>query len=569
MIRLIAFLLAAIALLAAAPQPAAASFGDCEDPAYIATFGFDREAGSGPFLCVERARVDISTPHGERSLRIIHHAAYDWAPQPGAYEATERGLRAAAEALNDLGSYEIEDVTVLLLDDFPPGALESPGSASEIAGETRADDDECRIVFYLLGVGGDPANLEVSVAHEIFHCVQLATLSNRQMTSGSAGTGQGGDWWLEGSPEWFAHYTLDTMGLLPSRVASFDRQVEEGRSLIEMAYGATPFFIWLANERGPSSVVPFLRQMADSRAPSAQYAAMRSALPPEDWQRFAQDYIDGNIQRPRGAGPLPFSVSEGETWTWSASRAEDIELAPFTITHGRVHFECGAWRIETRPSSVRYGTRPMSGSIWGPLPAEIDTEAGNEADHRFVSISPETRRQTLTIDVERMRSCEPCGGTQEIDRCLTGVWEQSGGGAVEWMRSQMPPNVNIPVAEQAGGAIILNEDGTYWTAPLSQHIVIVAEEHDGTTTADGTGEATAVGRWSAEGGQLNMCQDSGGLAGSAQVTTPDTSFNMPFGSPGAGNISMRYTCSEGSFSTQMDIPGSAAPMSTQYSKIGG
>ena len=567
MVRACAFLLLTLAALTLHAGAAKASFGDCTNPAYISGFGDGIEGAS--FTCVERFRTEISTSDGPRTIRIIQDAAADWAMLPGAPDEAERGARAAADAMPEIGSFHVDDITILLLDTLPPGAL-APSPDGEIGGETSLDPGhECRIVFYLLGEGGRPDIMAENVAHEIFHCIQLGTLTTAQMTSGGGGTGAGGDWWLEGSAEWFAALALGEMGLLPDRIAEFERQVEAGTPLYGMDYGAVVFFMWLGGgEAGPTGVIPFLHHMADSPGAAAQRAAMRAALPSDAWQRFVQDYLDIKIKHPRDL-PLPFSVGEGTTWNWDRSRDERIELQPFVLTRGRMTYECGRWRLRAEPSSVDYAVRPDDSRDWEQLPDEIDTQESDPDNFRFGAISTADRPQTLTVNVERLRSCESCGGTDEVDRCLAGIWQESGGGAAEWMRSQLPPGVSMPVARKEGGAIVLNEDGTYWTAPMSQRIVILARDRDGVTRTDGQGIAQATGRWSAKDGQLNMCQDSGGMTGNAHVTTPKMAFDMPVSSPSStAEINMSYSCSEDSFSTSMDIPGSHVPMTTQYRKIG-
>lgn len=41
-----------------------------------------------------------------------------------------------------------------------------------------------------------------------------------------------------------------------------------------------------------------------------------------------------------------------------------------------------------------------------------------------------------------------CAESIAVDMCLVGMWKQNGGGAVECMRANMPPGMNIPLHRQ-------------------------------------------------------------------------------------------------------------------------
>lgn len=545
-------------------RPASAVFGDCMDAAYIDLF--TSRPSSGGITCVERLRVEVPTSDGNREIRIIQDVSADWAFMPTTGTEAERGVRAAAEALRQIGSFEMDDVTILLLDDFPPGGADA-ARHGVVAGETGAIvGKECFIVFYLFdSETGDPEILASNVAHEIFHCVQFASLSSAQTSTGAGGTGSGGDWWLEGSAEWFSNFAVSGSPLLPGRIERFENAVEAGTALDRMAYGAVVFFMWLDDISDPTQILPFLRQMADSAGASAQHAAMRRALDAGKWQRFAQDYLDENIRHPRGDA-ISWSIGEGENWRFESNRVQPIELAPFVLTRGWIEMACGTWHFETRPDSTRAAARPSErGAVWSPPARDHDTE--REGDRlRFAALSTEGRSVTLQLDAERRESCEPCAGSDEVDACLVGAWEMTGGGPVEWMRRQMPAGVSMPVHESSKSMMVFKADGTYWTAPLTQRLVITMRDRRGVITGDGKGVAQGAGRWSVKSGRVYVCQDAGGLEGQATLTSPGLSTTIPLTTPGAGTIDMSYSCSDTSLQTRMDMP-TGGPMTTSYGRI--
>src|SRR5690606_32516198 len=219
-----------------------AAFGDCNDASYQGRFD-DRLAGTG-FTCEERLRVAVTTEAGTRHIRLLHDLHAGWAVSPDALQDYERGIRGAVAALAQIGPFRMDDVTVLLMDGFPPRESDDSEGFSDIAGSTGHSDGECLIALHLLAGRAAIAEAAYVVAHEIFHCVQFATLSAAQMSSGATGTGSGGDWWLEGSAEWFAGLAVSDREVLSGRVARFDR-LSADTTLYEMAYPAAVFFLWL------------------------------------------------------------------------------------------------------------------------------------------------------------------------------------------------------------------------------------------------------------------------------------------------------------------------------------
>ena len=116
-------LAAAFAALFLTAGLAQADFDDCTAADYLARFpGAPSAAG---LLCVEHFRFAYATPEGERQMRAISDVAAGWAAPPTLVAGVERGAREAAAAMGALGSYAIDDVTLLLLDDVH-GFGESP-----------------------------------------------------------------------------------------------------------------------------------------------------------------------------------------------------------------------------------------------------------------------------------------------------------------------------------------------------------------------------------------------------------------------------------------------------------
>ena len=538
-----------------------AAFGNCNDASYQGRFD-DRLAGTG-FTCEERLRVAVTTEAGTRHIRLLHDLHAGWAVSPDALQDYERGIRGAVAALAQIGPFRMDDVTVLLIDGFPPRESDDSEGFSDIAGSTGHGDDECLIALHLLAGRAAIAEAAYVVAHEIFHCVQFATLSAAQMSSGATGIGSGGDWWLEGSAEWFAGLAVSDREVLSGRVARFDL-LSPDTPLYEMAYPAAVFFLWLGGEHGAHSIVPLLNQMAGNSAASAQRSAMRRALGADEWLAFAQAYLDRSIRYPDGS-LLPGSPTDGDTWRWNETRTETVTLEPFVLHRGWVEFDCGRWLAGTNPEQG-HAVRPEGGA-WGLLPERIDTRAGDDTRFRFAGFAAQDEPLRVRIRGDLEAGCASCGGVETLDACLIGTWEQSGGGPIAWMQREVK-GVEIPRGERRNVVEVFRADGTYWTGKLSADLAFATP--DG-SEGDGEAQAQTAGRWSAEAGALNLCQDRLVFGGTVTMTSPDgQTLTRPVPTPTAPEVvTMEYSCTDSTLETRLSIQGVSAPMETQYRRIEG
>lgn len=547
-----------LALSASVAPPARASFGDCSSRAYWALFDerYGDPSSVVEFDCVERVRIPVATRGSTRHIRIIHDRGADWVADAAAMAEFERGARAAAAAIGRLGGVDLEDVTLFLADDFPP--REGADRFSNVAASAELTrDGECHVIFYLVGPAGTERHSATAVAHEIFHCVQVANLSSAQMRSGSGGLRGGGDWWLEGSATWFAALALPDPGPLPDEVDRFDSS-SATTPLNAMAYEASPFFLWLGQNASPAGVMGFLREMASSRSESAQHAAMVAALPQGDWLLFAQDYLDGAIAHPHGTD-IGFSPAQGDIWQWSATQTRTAPLEPFVLHRGVVAFECGRWRTAVTPNRA-HSARPEDGGDWAALPEEIDTTSGSGGTYSFAAINTTPSRVTLSIVGTMESGCGDCAGERELDACVIGSWQLVGGGSIEWMRSQGIPGIYTARNQ----TMTFRRDGTFITG------VVDGEAHTEFEhgRADGQAQAQSGGRWSAREGRLNVCADMQMLTGQTVVTTRSGQVTIPVPPAAPGAAQSSYACSETSLRTELPMGGGYPPMIAEYVRTG-
>ncbi|MEH6361730.1 MAG: hypothetical protein V7761_13495, partial [Amylibacter sp.] len=384
------------------PSMARADFGDCSHADYMSVFP---DAPTAIDLnCVEIFNFGYATPGGARHIRAIKDISADWAFASGSEAAVERGAQLAVTAFSDLGRYAIDDVTLLFLD----GAHDLSEAPERIilamtdgrGGTGGGRGGECLITLYALSASSSVDDLTVTVAHEIFHCLQYRSLTTAQMNT----VGGGGSWWIEGSAEFFSAYAVPESGPYTDRSGAFDTGIDAGVALNDMNHEAGIFFYWLMGRSGLSVLMPFLDAMANTGNAPAQHAAMRRALDDADWLRFAQEYVDRKIKHPQDH-VLALNPSILNTYGFNENGTERINLEPFVLTHGFVDYTCGEWRNTVRPETANMSARRDTETVWGTYPETIDAVDAGEAHYRFAAMHTGNAAIDFVIDAERIRSC--------------------------------------------------------------------------------------------------------------------------------------------------------------------
>lgn len=522
-------------------------FGDCNTPAYLAQFDPRLAGGLGglgrdDFLCDVALDVPVDTPDGERHVRVIHHASSDWAEAPGAAAAIERGVRASAAAMPQLGDFRLGNTTILMLDDFGPTSEHE--TFGDIAAETSLGaNNECLIVFWLLGAA-HADEIDGLIAHELFHCVQIASLSNGQMTSAAPGGNPGGGtWWMEGSADWFSTLALPAPPFIAGRVSRFDTD-SPTVALNMMSYDAFVFFAWLGGVDHPDGVLPFLHRMAETSDESAQRTAMSGAMSAERWLQFAKDYLDQRIQDGHGAS-IDSAPAGGDDWTWTATRTERIALEPFVLKRGYANFECGRWAVRANPAE-HYAAKPSgAGGTWRPFPTTIDALDGRMRQFRFGAMAATTSRVNMTVLGTLEASCEQCAGTREIDACLVGTWRMTNSGMAEFANRIMGGRAHVAMVAP-NTTMVLNRDRSFTNTTTGAANTVVAP--GGSASAVMSGNTT--GRWSAANGRMNACPDTHGTHG---TMTGSDGTTAPLPASSARAMSNAYVCNETTLRIRLEL----------------
>jgi hypothetical protein len=553
--------LALIAVLFATPSQAQSV--DCMSPGYVASF---EVPGLAELTCTEVFSFAFATPDGERHVRGIADLNADWAFQPDTVAAVEAAAHLAVGGLADLGNYRVSDVTILLLADqfrpagepVPEPTPEDPDPADpfEVWAQTwdpsaGAPLGDCRMTLFLWGAGGVTADFPTTLAHELFHCVQFATLSPDQMQT----SGNRGDWWIEGSAEYFAAYAIPDGTGPASWGDDFNAGVAIHRPLYEMSYEAVNFFYWLGQRGGIAGLLPFLSGMSGVGGDAGQRAAMRDALSDDEWLDFAKAYIDETIAHPHGLALGLEGRFPNETVTVTQTGTQTRTFEPFAIISAQANYACGKWENRTRPAANM--ASKLEGTFdWGAgWKDPMDTRDGGEEFLRVAAMHTGDTPLTISLRVRRLAACAACQGTTELDRCLIGSWEGDTRPIIDLMR-----RAGAPISRNAMGPMFLlvNEDGTFVTSSVPIDFQTLTVDEHGTTTVDVRGVAGAsAGRWAiASPGRLAGCSDvTDSTTASAETEGPNISASTALFGAGSGEESgvVSYSCGPDTMSTRVTM----------------
>ncbi|MGQ0534005.1 MAG: hypothetical protein ACT4OF_15130 [Caulobacteraceae bacterium] len=568
--RTVVLLAALLATSLFAAQPSRAQIM-CSDE-YVSSFDVPPDPHgaypawtAGDIECRQWFVVPIETPHGEIAVRGIGDVSVAATLPPGGLAAIEAGVVRARERMTGLGEYRLHDTAILISRARSSPTEPQPrfgySDAWTVPGASADRTTECHITLF---IQTDYSTEEIYyvVAHELFHCIQKATLSSLIVRSQNST----GAWWSEGSAEWFAAWTAGAQSRW-DRAAPFDRAIAEHMPIHGMSYKAAIFFYWLHETHGGASeILPFLRQMSPGIDMNSQELAMQRVLTPEQWLAFAQAYDDREINYP-GGGRVGFGQRlEGETWPVEATSSHSRLLKSYVIGVGWADYACGRWANTVTEANI--GVQPEHQDSWTRWPGEIDTRdsAGAGRRYRMVGLITEPGREVeFTLEAERREACSACLTRSVVDRCVVGRWRQTGGGPLEYLRSRGVP---ITIANQTELVITLNDDGTFSTNAINTDVEMEQTMPRGRTLrSTGIGQTSAVsGRWSAEDGELLGCIDSGGIPeGMTYFEAAGQTRMSPWsgGVAGTGGATT-YTCSDSTFTTSS--PTAHGPMNYEFTR---
>lgn len=398
-------LLALLCCLAACSPLAAQEWYACEEVFSGALLSLEADSPLRGQRCRVVERESVHAP-GEMTLRIIQtenyrhgsSAHFGWA-----MEALRRSARHYARFYDGAPEQMPRTITVVF-----------SGSFAYAEGRERTDEDDrgvlgtthggrtprkCVIALYegavsresrrhgAISLASSEQELKLTIAHEMFHCVQYAVARQQFARVGSG-------WWVEGSAEYMQHEVFPEYPIDPELVNDFDQQIPS-LPIFQMKYENVVFFAFLASAQGlgdSRAFVGLFRQMPTVMGHAAQRRALASYPNINTlFQRFAEEYRNQAIVDP-GGRPLhssPFNptpvprVDDGAVY--------EIGIVPWTINPAPFLFPSGTnWKIETiqvsPPTEIR-AKLASGGTMWKTLPMDVLACAGDQKVHVLATVA--------------------------------------------------------------------------------------------------------------------------------------------------------------------------------------
>lgn len=260
----------------------------------------------------------------------------------------------------------------------------------------------CLIVIYSDRIAGADL-LEFVLAHEWMHTAQ---------TSAYGHAFHGGDWWREGSADWFGHRIVPGVTARDDVIARFFDLQDTG-PLNGMTYPAQVFFFW-AERAFDATWVFELGTGGEHWLSRTDRVAL--LLPPERWLDWAKAQADGHIRLPDGrALPAEAPVSP---LLLGADCATVIEGPPLSVQLRQVILSDAALRAEA--GGARLSIRPAASESWHDLPPSGVWEGLPPGPAIIAAIQPADAPLSVRLAegaAGRAGTTPPCG-------CMVGIWEE-------------------------------------------------------------------------------------------------------------------------------------------------
>jgi hypothetical protein len=387
-------------LLCLLPEGSALAFGRCTAPGYLDAFVPGLEAQD----CEVIGEYDIVSRAGPSTLRLIRLASSAHGDDAALRGHVEQLAVALGPAFDAIGTARPPRyISILLADREEIAVIQHRPSSVHAEVVAMFGDVECAMNVYKLPDGAGVDDFVFTLAHEVFHCAQNKTWPTLM--------GDGDDWWVEGSAEYFAHLALPGYNSDNGFFDAFDQSALTV-GLTAMHYETVVFFLWLATEGGPEAVGGFLAQMR----PGDQPAVLRGLITPDDWTRFIEAWMNGEVQRPSGV-PLQPQIHTLSTRRFTGPDSLATQTAAFTIPRwGLIFARDKVFDLSltppTAPPTVRM--REDGSRDWVPPPERVNTCDDERTFLLYAATTEAVAEAELAVDTD----ADTTGGTC----CLVGKW---------------------------------------------------------------------------------------------------------------------------------------------------
>jgi hypothetical protein len=367
--------------------------------------------------CILRESFDLGVLGTRQTFKIYDAASSSHARQAWHFTVAREAIERSAVFYGRLA--RMPSATVIFGGGAPTVGA-GDGGRRAVLGETfpKIFDKTCVVSITdaaMGGIYGTPAGeeeLRLTIAHELFHCVQYENWQRRV----SDVMFRHAAWWIEGTAEYIQHEVYPEYGLAPSRAPDFDAQIgREG--LLGAQHANAVFFSYYAEAAGgPAGVISFIERMAVNPGRDVQVSALASVPNIADvFQNFARRYLDRDLRSP-GGRVVRVNPARGETFRVDDPGERDVRVKPFAIRAVNMSFGRGEnWRIDIASgggdvqSGFRY--REMTGD-WSGTPFDVLSCATDRTVVLAATATPrieETKTLRLRFETRTgdMRTC-PC-----------------------------------------------------------------------------------------------------------------------------------------------------------------
>lgn len=379
-----------------------------------------------PVTCVSLMPVNatyIRLPEAVRGARCVlrddftvHRSRYRVAEIEGSrtrdLDAQVAAIREATErsALYYGRWFRTIDTTIVI------GAL----SARDEAAEATSDGMRRGCVISLenaahhTGRTLDRDDLMRTIAHELFHCVQLTDPELHNVPV---------KWRDEGTAEYFSGLVIPDAPYNPAYSEHLPRLFD--RPLYELDESAGAFIFYFGANRSPEAVANFLQGAAHDTSPAGSIASLRN-IPDihQLFHGFVQDWLDQDLVDPNGRRiAVPVRDFPDVARVTRAQRLDLGAARPFMATARAYELADGVtWALEGTNDGVRGAWRRAEDN-WLPLTATIES-CDEERTGLLLLTSTAASTEASPRAAEAVERAASAGGASRC-QCPIGTWRMN------------------------------------------------------------------------------------------------------------------------------------------------
>ncbi len=265
---------------------------------------------------------------------------------------------------------------------------------------TIVDEDDCRIMVYTDAQRRSDAQFKQVIAQQMAHCFQAATFPEQQEAPYAARR-----WREDGLAAYLSSLVYPRADLELAAVEGL-ALVGETSSLLEWSAATAPWWQYVANEGGWSSIRAMVEAMPDGGDLNDQAVALAGHPGVDElFTGFAEAFSDGRISNASG-DTIPTEWLPTVDQEVAAADAGGVLLAdpfaPFSLGRRLLfvprHLRANLEAADGDAITVR--ARPFSGGDWAPLPESFPADCFSDAQLVILVTSVATRSQDVGLLME-------------------------------------------------------------------------------------------------------------------------------------------------------------------------